>query len=144
MRIGDAGGAGLAGGPARHEPEEIDHSLVGLLLLVLVLGQTLLEELVDDEVYHCLTDPPPRGSQTLPEAEDAALGVDPPHHHGQAAVRPVQLQPGLDQPDRVGGARAHEPCEENQVSKIIQNRTFSNILYLLRLLTRRGRRGCRG
>ena len=128
MRVGDAGGAGLAGGPARHEPEEIDHSLVGLLLLVLVLGQALLEELVDDEVYHCLTDPPPRGSQTLPEAEDAALGVDPAHHHGQAAVRPVQLQSGLDQPDRVGGARAHEPCEHNRVKNSAANRLIGEVV----------------
>ena len=108
-----AGGAGLASGPARHEPDEVHHGLLGSLLLVLLVRQALLEELVDDEVYDGLTDPPPRGGQTLPEAEEAALSVDPPDDHGKVAVGPVELQPGLDQPDGISGTGTNEAYREN-------------------------------
>ena len=109
MRVGDAGGAGLAGGPARHEPEEIDHSLVGLLLLVLVLGQALLEELIDDEVYHCLTDPPPGRGYSFPEAKDPALGMNPPEDLRKSRLGPVKLQPRLYQPDWIRDTGTDKP-----------------------------------
>ena len=95
VRIGDAGGACFAGCPTRHRPDKVEKCHVFVLLLVLVLGQTLLEKLVDDKVNHCLTNPPPGGCQSLPETEYTTLGAYPPYHHGKTRMGPVKLQPSL-------------------------------------------------
>ena len=79
-------------------------------LLVLLVGQAFLQELLDDEVDDRLTDSPPGGRQTLPEAGQASLGVDSPDDHGKVAVGSVQLQSGLDQPDGVCSTGTDEAC----------------------------------
>ena len=110
MRIGNTGGAGLAGGATRHEAHEVQDRLLRVLLLVLMVRQAFLQELVDDEVYDCLTDPPPGGRQTLPEAEQSALCVNPPDDHGKVTVGPIKLESGLDQPDGVCGTGTDKAC----------------------------------
>ena len=112
MRIGHTGSAGLAGGSTGHEAHKVQECLLGVLLLVLLVRQAFLQELVDDEVDDGLADAPPRGSQTLPEAEQAALCVDPPYDHGKVAVGTVQLEAGLDQPDGVCGTGTDEACSK--------------------------------
>ena len=81
-----------------------------------MLSETFFKKLVDDEVDDGLANAPPRCGQSLPEAGGSALLVDPAHHHGEAAVRPVQLQPRLHQPDGVGQAAADEPCKGSSTS----------------------------
>ena len=130
MRIGDTGGAGLAGRSTRHEANKIQGRLVSVLLLVLLLGQTLLEELVDDKVYHGLTDPPPRGRQSLPEAEDPALRVNPPDHHRQTRVGPVELQPRLHKPDGIRGAGTDKPWTNS--TNMIFYSTVRNLFHTCR------------
>ena len=110
VRIGNTGSTGLTGRSAGHETHEVQEGLLGVLLLVLLVGQALLQELVDDEVDDRLTDAPPGGSQTLPEAGQPALGVDSPDHHGEVTVGSVQLESSLDQPDGVGGTGTDEAC----------------------------------
>ena len=110
VRIGNTGSTGLTGRSAGHETHEVQEGLLGVLLLVLLVGQAFLQELVDDEVDDRLTDSPPGGRQTLPEAGQASLGVDSPDDHGKVAVGSVQLQSGLDQPDGVCSTGTDEAC----------------------------------
>ena len=86
MRISYTGCTSFTGCSTRHEPDKVQHRLLGVLLLVLEVCLTLLQELVDDEVDDSLADPPPRRCQTFPEAEDATLGVYSPDHHGETTV----------------------------------------------------------
>ena len=95
MRVGYAGGAGLAGRPAHHEPDEVDRR--SLLrspetpVQLLSSRQALLQVLVDDPVDHGLGDPPPRGREALPEAPQPALSMDPPYHRAKRGLAAVQL-----------------------------------------------------
>ena len=75
-----------------------------------ILLQLDTKELINYKVYHGLTDSPPGSSQTLPEAEQSALGVNPPDDHGKVAVGPIKLEPGLDQPDGVCGTGTDKAC----------------------------------
>ena len=110
MRIGHTGSTGLAGGSTGHEAHKVQDGLLGVLLLVLLVGQAFLQELVDDEVDDGLTDSPPGRSQPLPEAGQASLGVNSPDNHGKVAVGSVQLESSLDQPDGVCSTGTDEAC----------------------------------
>ena len=70
MRIGDTGGTGLGGGPAHHEASKVHDGLVAALLLLLVVGEALLQELVDDKMDDGFADAPPGGGHPLPEPSD--------------------------------------------------------------------------
>ena len=115
MRIGHTGSAGLAGRSTGHETHKVQEGLLGVFLLVLLVGKAFLQELVDDEVYDRLTDSPPGGRQTLPEAGQSSLRVDSPNDHGKVAVAAVQLQSGLDQPDGVCSTGTDETCRRIKV-----------------------------
>ena len=113
MRVGYAGGAGLAGRPAHHEPDEVDRRSLfrspETPVQLLSSRQALLQVLVDDKVDHGLADAPPRGGETLPEPSNAPLRMNPSYHRGERGLTAIKLQPRLDQPDRVGGTRTHKP-----------------------------------
>jgi hypothetical protein len=112
MGVSHTGGAGLAGGTAHHDPQEVYHrQLVGLVptpVRLLSSRQALLQVLVDDKVDHGLTDAPPGGGEALPESLQSALRMDPSYHRGKGGPAAVQLEPGLDQPDGVSGAGTDE------------------------------------
>ena len=109
MRIRDNGGACFTGRPARHVTEEGEPGFVRFSVPVLVLLKLLLERLVDDPVYHCLTDPPPGSGYSLPEAKDPALGMNPPEDLRKSRLGPVKLQPRLYQPDWIRDTGTDKP-----------------------------------
>lgn len=73
--------------------------------------QFLFERFVDHEVDHRLRDAEVAGGDALVEASDALRGVNPLHalrhgHFGLGVV--VQLEAGLDEPDRIGEGGRYE------------------------------------
>ena len=112
MRVGHTGSTGLTGRSTGHETHKVQEGLLRVLLLVLLVSQTFLQELVDDEVYDGLTDPPPGRGQTFPEADQPALCVNSPDDHGKVAVGPIQLESSFDQPDGVGSTGTDEACSK--------------------------------
>ena len=107
MGVGYARGACLTGRPAHHEPDEVDRRSLfrspETPVQLLSLCQALFQVLVDDKVDHGLGDAPPGGSEALPEASDSALRINPSYHRGKGRLASIKLQPGLDQPNGVGG-----------------------------------------
>ena len=113
MGVGYARGACLAGCPAHHEPDEIDCSsflrLSETPVQFMSPCQALFQVLVDDKVDHGLADAPPGGSEAFPEPSNSALRIYSSYHRGKGRLAAIKLQSGLDQPNRVGGTRTHEP-----------------------------------
>merc|ERR1712126_658782 len=67
-------------------------------------------------MYHCFTNSPPGGSQTLPEAKEASFSMNPSYHHRKTAVGSIKLESGLHQPNGIRGTRADESrgsCRKN-------------------------------
>ena len=117
MRISDTGSTSFTRSSTSHEANKIQDGLVRILLLVLIIRQALFQELINDKMYHCFTNSPPGGSQTLPEAKEASFSMNPSYHHRKTAVGSVKLESGLHQPNGIRGTRADESWK-NQTLKI--------------------------
>ena len=108
MRISDTGSTSFTRSSTSHEADKVQDSFVRILLLVLIIRQALFQELINDKMYHCFTNSPPGGSQTLPEAEEASFSMNPSYHHRKTAVGSIELESGLHQPNGIRGTRADE------------------------------------
>ena len=113
MGVGYACGACFTGRPTHHEPNEVNCSSFFRLsetpVHFLSPCEALFQVLVDDKVDHGLADSPPGSCETLPEAFYTALRMNPSYHRGKGRLATIKLQPGLDQPNGVGGTRTHKP-----------------------------------
>jgi len=115
MRICNASGEWFGRSTTQHKASPVPVCLVSSGKLMLWFRQLLLQEFIHHKMDHGLAYTPPRSSQAFPKSKNTRLSVDTWNHSSEVASRgPVELQPGFDEPDRVGHAGGHETCRKRR------------------------------